>query len=238
MTPEDVCASLVHPPNPPPSAPGELPPDKRDDVLANISASYFMLRRGMALLALAFPVILWIGGGVGDLQGSLSAYYHADGGRMRDVFVGVLWALGSFLLLYRGYSRREDWALNGAGLAAVTISMAPMGWPPGTSDTMTGLAHNAAAISFFLLIAYVCIFRAGDTLAVIRDRAAAARFRISYRWLGVLMVLAPLTVLAAHLLLPRPDEPRFLFFIEAAGVYVFAAFWLVKSREIALIERQ
>lgn len=239
MTPEDVCASLAHPHRPPPPAPGDLPPDKADDILANISASYFMLRRGMALIALAFPVVLWIVGGADSVRGSLSAYYHSDGGGLtRDVFVGVLWAIGAFLLLYRGYSTKEDWALNGAGLAAVAVALAPMDWPPGARDTTVGLIHNAAAITFFLLIAYVPLFRSGDTLALMRDEARAAAFRRAYRLLGLLMVLLPLTVVGVHLLLPRREGPPLLFFVEAAGVYVFAAFWLVKSREIAVLERQ
>ena len=62
--------------------------------------------------------------------------------------------------------------------------------------------------------------------------------RRTYRLLGLLMVLLPLTVLGVHLLLPRREDPPFLFFVEAAGVYVFAAFWAVKSREIAVLARQ
>lgn len=236
MTPEHVRASLARPPRPP--AVAALGPDERDEILANISASYFMLRRGMALIAFAFPVVLWIGGGVGELQGSLSAYYHAEGGRMRDVFVGVLWAIGTFLLLYRGYSTREDWALNGAGVAAMVVALAPTDWPHDAPRTATGLTHYGAAAAFFLLAAYVCMFRSGDTLRLMRDAARAAMFRATYRLLGLLMALLPLTVWAVHLLLPRREEPAVLFFVEAAGLYVFATFWTVKSREIAALERQ
>ncbi|HEX8387488.1 MAG TPA: hypothetical protein VF636_00600 [Sphingomonas sp.] len=228
MTPEDVCASLARP-----HAPAS--PDRDNGVLANIAASYFMLRRGMAALAFALPAILWVGGG---LEGSLSAYYHADGGRMRDVFVGALWAIGAFLFLYRGYSTAEDRALDGAGLLAVVTALAPMDWPRHSVDTVTGAVHYAAAIGFFLLIAYVCLFRSGDTLELMRDEARAARFRATYRCLGALMVLLPAAVWAVHRLLPRPDEPVALFFVESAGVWVFAAFWMVKSREIAVLERQ
>jgi len=230
MKPEDVCAALAEP--------APLPPAREGDILANISASYFMLRRGMALLAFAFPVILWLGGGPGDLQASLSAYYHADGGRMRDVFVGVLWAIGAFLFLYRGYSIAEDRALDGAGLAAVAVALAPTDWPPGGPDTAAGTLHNFAAITFFGAIAYVTLVESGRTLRWMHDQARAARFRATYRLLGILMVALPLAVLALHLALPRPEKPAVLFFVEAAGVYVFAAFWLVKSREIAVLERQ
>ncbi|WP_375401912.1 hypothetical protein [uncultured Sphingomonas sp.] len=235
VTPEDVCAALAHPAATPPA---DLPPAEADAILASISASYFRLRRGMALVAFALPPTLWLGGGLGRLQGSLSAYYHHADGQMRDVLVGALWALGTFLYFYKGYSRAEDLALDGAGLAAVLVAVAPMDWPAGAPATLTGRLHAAAAIGFFLLIAYVCVFRSGDTLRLLRDEAQAATFRATYRLLGLLMVALPLAVWAVHALAPARENSPVLFLVEAAGVYVFAAFWWIKSREIAALERQ
>lgn len=247
MTPENVRASLVEPPDPPPLAFGGLPPGKADDVLASISASYFRLRRGMAVIALAFPLLLWAGGGLADLQGSISAYYHSDGDAVRTVFVGVLWAIGSFLYFYKGYSRAEDLALDGAGAAAVAVSLFPVDWPPCRADpadpeavcpalSATGHAHYVAAILFFLLIAYVCVFRSRDTLALLRDEARRRRFQRAYGILGAAMVAAPLLVWLIDLAFPASENSRVVFVIEAVGIYVFASFWLVKSREIAILE--
>ena len=218
------------------------PSGDREAILASISSSYFRLRRGMAALALAFPVVLWLGSGARRVQGSISAYYHfgaggsvAGSGMMRDVFVGILWAIGGFLFFYRGYSRAEDRALNIAGLAAVVIALAPMDWPAGAAATRHGHIHGIAAVAFFLAIAYVSLFRANDTLILLppTDRAV---FRRLYRLLGILMIAIPLMVAAIHFVAPRPNSPM-IFAIEVGGIYVFAAFWLVKSREIARIER-
>ncbi|HEX8382245.1 MAG TPA: hypothetical protein VF592_02610 [Sphingomonas sp.] len=52
------------------------------------------------------------------------------------------------------------------------------------------------------------------------------------------MVLLPLTLWAVHALSPRREDSPVLFLVEAAGVYVFAAFWWVRSREIAALERR
>ena len=57
----------------PPADVGEA--RKRGEVLASITASYFFLRRGLAFLALAFPVGLWL---LAGFQDSLSAYYHCS----------------------------------------------------------------------------------------------------------------------------------------------------------------
>src|SRR5436305_6455744 len=90
--------------------------DQEDDYV-HISASYYTLRWGLAILALCFPcLVIFNAGGCDHLRDSLSAYYHyavADpdhygAGTARNVFVGVLCAIGAFLVLYRGYSSPED----------------------------------------------------------------------------------------------------------------------------------
>jgi hypothetical protein len=91
----------------------------------HIYKTYFLLRGGLCLLALAFPFLLWgIGSWNGSpLQNSISDYYFAFAPEdsplrvfpTRVVFAGVLFVLGFFLILYRGFSRTENWALNIAG---------------------------------------------------------------------------------------------------------------------------
>jgi hypothetical protein len=222
---------------------------KQNETLEGITASYFLLRRGLAALAFAFPILLWLGAGPDHLQASISAYYHyaaGDGsdygaGTMRDVFVGVLWAIGSFLFFYKGYSGKEDMALNLAGIAALLLALFPMDWPPNPAaqPTSTAIVHSAGAVLFFLAIAYVCLFRSGDTLDLMKEEERRRRFKRVYIVLGTLMVVVPLTVVALHFLLPGPaDRSPVVFGIEVAGIYVFSAFWLVKSREIAIVERQ
>lgn len=213
---------------------------ERAAILASISASYFRLRGGLAVIALAFPPVLWLGAGGHALAGSISAYYHVPGavfggGIMRDVFVGALWAIGAFLFFYKGYSAAENRALNLAGAAAVAIAISPMDWPEGSAATLTGRVHGAAAIVFFLAVAYVCLARAGDTLTLlpVPRRRAFAR---TYSFLGTLMVVLPVGVAGLHVLLGRAAFNVWVFAIEVAAIYVFAVFWLVKSREIALIE--
>ena len=218
-----------------PSSLPPLPPAERDAILTGISSSYFRLRRGLAVVTLAFPVALWLAAGAHALPGSLSAYYYLNAAAARDVFVGVLWTIGSFLFFYRGYSGAENRALNVAGLAAVVVSLSPMDWPAGSAVSLHGRVHAGAAIVFFLCVAYVAIFRSGDTLALLPE-ATARGFRWTYRVLGALLVAAPLSVAAIHALAPRPDSPM-VWAIEVAGTTVFAVFWLVKSREIALIEQ-
>ena len=220
--------------------------DDREAVLASITASYFFLRRGLAIIAFVFPVVLWLGADPAHLQTSISAYYHyspdsagAGDGAMRDVFVGVLWAIGAFLVLYSGYSKKEDWALNLAGLAAVAIACFPMDWNTlEAGRTLTGKVHFISAAFFFVAIAYVAIFRSGDTLRALKDETMRRRFARVYTLLGVLMVVVPLAEFAIYWLERRPRESYIVLAVEVAGIWIFSAFWLTKSREIALIEKQ
>ncbi len=231
------------------------PSNEREGILTGISASYFRLRRGLGYCAIAFPVVLWLWSGSGSLQTSISAYYHfapgpcvapAGAGTARDVFVGVLCAIGTFLYFYRGYSRAENRALNLAGAAAAVIALFPMNWPTAAAamrcrvplpvaGTWRGDVHYAAAAVFFLAIAYVAIFRSGDTVKLL-PLPRQAYFTMTYRILGGLMSAVPLTVFVSHLIWNDP-ESLYLLAIEVFGIWTFAAFWLVKSREIAAIER-
>jgi hypothetical protein len=228
--------------------------NEREKLIKTISASYFLLRRGLAILALVFPIALWVGAGIDHLQPSISAYYHFQwiggdrspygSGEMRDVFVGVLWAIGTFLFFYKGYSRKEDIALDLAGVAAVLIALFPQDWPSGMNSWVNQV-HFTSAIVFFLAIAYVCLFRSNDTLRIITDEERRRWFKRLYALLGALMVVLPLGLFALHLLsdrldvLPRrTDDSYIVLGLEVAAIWVFAAFWLVKSREIALIQKQ
>src|SRR5216684_1487516 len=141
---------------------------KPDKLQKHILGTYFSLRIGIAIVAMLFPFILWIGGRlyVGlPLQDSMSAYYHASINQtsMRDWFVGILFAVGIFLNLYKGYSNSENIALNFAGILAVGIAIFPMQWNCGTDCSWFSI-HGLCAVLFFFCIAFVCIRCASDTL--------------------------------------------------------------------------
>lgn len=219
------------------AAPAVVAPPSRGDLYEHISATYRQLRIGLAVVAIALPILLWIG--TGQPRPSLSDYYHA-GGWMRDLFVGSLSVVGVFLVLYKGYSTAEDVALDLAGVAAVAVALVPTDRRevPGirVEPELSGLVHLIAAVSFFLLIAYVCVFRSGDTLALM-DEERRRGFRRGYRLLGAAMLAAPAAAWGVRYL-PGATAYPYVFFAEFAGVLVFAAFWMVKSREIGILERR
>lgn len=203
----------------------------------SVALSYEILRNGIGALAFAFPIVMLAGGGLGDIQSSLSAYYHfspaAPGrygaGIMRDAFVGMLCAIGSFLFFYRGHSLQEDLALNVAGISVVLVAFLPMDWPAiaAPSTTVAGTIHWISATVFFVMIGYVCIFRARDTLCLTCDPRRRRSFERVYLVLGALMLLTPA---AAAISFDRSGYATLV--IEIRGIIVFSSFWLIKGYEI------
>ena len=82
-----------------------------EDLRRNMMSTYFTLRLGIVIMSAALPLVLYgysliTHGGL--REASMSAFYDADGGVMRNWFVGILWAVGAFLILYQGFSPLED----------------------------------------------------------------------------------------------------------------------------------
>jgi len=218
---------------------------KPPELQRHITQTYVNLRTGTAIMGLAFPLVLWIAGKLLaelPLQSSMSDYYHT---RIGSVFVGILFAIGSFLYLYRGFSSGENIALNFAGIFAIGIAV----FPTASSDpnlvrsdlfSLTSLApytaylHGVCAVSFFLAVAYVGIFRAEESLRLIDNPAVATAYRRIYVMLSVLMIAVP--VVAAGMAyfqqqLFGKETSVVVFFLEAGAVWVFSAYWLVKTWE-------
>jgi len=217
------------------SAPAPIP--DQDDFIVG---TYFSLRVGLTVLALLLPPVLYLWGkthGV-PLQYSMSAYYHADAAGMscpgghgvaRDLFVGGLFAVGGLLYAYRGVTTLENWTLNVAGLLASGIALFPMRIEcEGVPTRFT--PHGTFALLFFLCIAGVAVFSGPSTLDRITDPTLRRFLKHGYRITGLLMVLAPGSVIAWSLVTGTYAEHTFA--IEVTGIYAFAAFWILKSWEI------
>jgi len=209
--------------------PADLAPEQLQQ---HILSTYLDIRRGIAIIGIIFPFLLWIGGRVRyglPLQDSMSAYYYTP---MRDWFVGLLFVTGTFLVLYKGFSHAEDWALNIGGVLAVGVAIFPMPLEKG-KEWIT--LHGFCAVGLFFSIAFVALFCAKDTLELIKDtkipnpEQVIARLKKLYNGIGVAMILA---VAAAYLLNNAFDTGRSTFWVEAAGILSFGFYWLVKSWEL------
>ena len=206
----------------------------------HVFATYISLRYGMVALGIAFPFLLWLGGKLLysiDLQPSMSHYYFAPYPEsasvtafpMRGLFVGMLFAIGTGLFLYRGFTNWENIALNLAGVFAVLVALIPMGIDGKTGGGVT--LHGTCAVLLFCCLAFVAVFCADATVAYLPpDPLLRARFRRRYKQLGIMMLLLP--SVAYVLTMVTDHGSRLVFLAEALGVWCFAAYWWVKSSEM------
>ncbi len=149
-------------------------------------------------------------------------------GPMRNWFVGNLFFFGGAMLLMRGFSRWENWALDIAGIAAPLVALNPMNWGTQTSFN----PHLTFAMAFFICVGFTCVFCSEKTLKEIPvtipnyDKVIAF-YRRWYRILATVMIAAPV---CAHLFLRK--DPNSMFFVELAGVWAFGFYWLFKTYEL------
>ncbi|PTM90485.1 hypothetical protein [Dietzia psychralcaliphila] len=197
---------------------------------AYIVETYFVLRMVIAAGALILPatLLLWVALDSGvSMMGSLSAFYYSPA---RSLFVGILVAIGVALVAYRGYTRGENALLNGAGVLSIVVALVPTGDSSLPGLTVAGAVHAVAAVGFFVLAALSIFFYGQETLGSLSDPDQQRRYRAVYRVLAVLVVAFPgAAVLVAWVVGPSVA----LFAGEAAALYAFAAFWLVKTYELS-----
>ena len=204
---------------------------KSEELQDNMLSTYFWLRGGIVFLSVALPLILYFGGRFRadlPLLNSMSAYYGEDNGLMRNWFVGILWSVGSFLVLYQGFSEVEDVLLNAAGGFAVGVAMIPCNCWNGAVGGSNKL-HALCAVAFFLCMAAVCVFCAEDTVNLLPDQKTKNAFKRQYRTIAILLVASPVVAIAASYTLDQNTSAK--FFVEAVGVWVVAYYWWTKSRE-------
>ena len=209
---------------------------KPDALQKHISSTYFGLRLGIIVFSFALPLFLYVGarlrGGV-ELAPSISDYYFAGGGVMRDWFVGMLFAVAGFLYLYKGYSPLENLLLNIGAVLLATVALVPCAC---TDPSRNGSLHGFAAVGFFLLMAFVVIRCAKDTLPLMADRKAREAFKRRYHLIALLMIVSPAIAVVISVFFRR--YPSVTFFVESFAIYSFAAYWAVKSRELTLTQAE
>lgn len=178
-------------------------------------------------------------------------------GVYRDLFVGILCAISICLIAYKGFSTLENLLLSASGIFLALVAFFPMGWPPSETigcpnpnpdffngTTIPGIPamqiHFTAAILFFILLIITVLFTSKSTLRLVEDSklierhgasALVRRWKQWYNYFSVLMVAIPSLVMALGKIV-IPSWHAHVFWAEAAGIYIFALYWALKTLEI------
>jgi uncharacterized membrane protein len=205
--------------------------------------SYLTLRKAVGYLGIALPFVLALGtilifDGHG-LRRSVSSYYYTP---MRGVLVGTLWAIGAFLLAYKGYDRLDSWASNLAGLLTIAIGLLPVAplHHPSLAARIAGDAHLILASLLFGTLAFIAWFLFTKK-APGRPRTQRKRTRdLIYRSCAVIIVVCVMGAAIVHLpaVAHAIGRLRPEFWLEAIAIVAFGVSWLVKGQGIVRDRRQ
>jgi hypothetical protein len=215
-----------------------------DDLRANMLSTYFSLRAGLVLLSFTFPVVflaysLYAHGAL--TEDSISAFCRASGapGWVRNYFVATLCAIGSLLVMYRGFGTLENWLLNVAGVCAIFVAFVPCHCWDGV--TPSNKWHGGFAFAFFGCMVAVCELCARTTITLLPTEQLQDAYRRRYHAIAISLLLAPVAAVAVAYATDLPASlslakipQRTTFFVEWFGVWIFAAYWMTKTAEFRI----
>ena len=181
--------------------------------------SYLTLRRVIGFLGVTLPLVLVVRSGV--LLDSISAYYGHQGAR--DLFVGILFAVGFYLFCYKGYEKKDDTAGDVACFSALGVAL----FPESTMPVM----HYLSAATLFSTLSYfsLCLFTKTHNNGSPTERKKR-RNRV-YRVCGWSMV-ALMVLMVPFSAFNWLSDCRPILLLESALLAVFGVSWFVKGETL------
>lgn len=187
------------------------------------------VRKVIGLLGATLPLILAVFGLLifdTSIQHTVSSYYHTA---VRDIFVGMLFAISVGLLTYRGYDWRDNVFTNIASVLAIGVALFPTDADPETSSII-GTIHLVCAGGFFTVLIYI----AGWLFTKSNPSTPAKILRIRLYKLCACVMGVALLLMFTFYLVPdglrdqlKPYNP--VFYLEALAIMAFGIAWLVKG---------
>lgn len=215
-----------------------IPPADLAEIL-----SYQFLRRVIATIAIALPIVL-IGAATIDgdpIRASISAYYYS---RFGAYFVGSMCALGVVFTSYHHHPRPayvvDNVMSNIGGVLAVVVALVPTSSTPNPSggSLVAEVVHLASALALFLILAYLSYFRftlprGSDDTSMSTSPTKQRENRV-HRVCGWVIVIGLAVMAVANVAHAANWVP---LLAESIAVIAFGVSWLVKSmpRPIAAI---
>ncbi|MBN2341938.1 MAG: hypothetical protein JXX29_16210 [Deltaproteobacteria bacterium] len=208
----------------------------------NMYDSYLAIRKAIGILGMSLPLIV-IGLGAlvhQQVADSLSGYYYTS---IRDVFESFLFASGLLLIVYQGNNKLDKYLTTAAGILAIGVVTFPTE-PASTTPicegvTTTGIFelpfhvsrwfHIASAISFFVVMAIVCLFR----FTKHQDNAPEERKRLDFRYkvCGFFILVGATVTFTFKLFFPECMKFYPVLVAEAVSLAAIGYGWFLKGNK-------
>jgi len=175
--------------------------------------SYQDLRTVVGMIGIFLPFALLIGNW--GFEPSISQYYYTV---MRNLFVGALVAVSTFMFFYVGYDKTDNWLSGIVGVFALGVPFFPCeGW--------TRPYHLASALILFSMLGVFSLFRftKGDPNMTTRKKQR----NVIYKICGY-TIFGSITALIIYFL-SGLDIPTLIFWLEVAMLEAFGIAWLTKG---------
>ena len=201
--------------------------------------SYQTLRKAVGWLGVLLPFSMLAGNyflkGCTCIQDTISNYVYTVTG---SLFIGILCADALFLIVYKGYDKRDALWTNAAGILALGIAFLPTNDDSADScaiihlpySTTRNMVHYTCAASFFLSLAYISLFLFTKSTGV-KTKQKIKRNRV-YRVCGVTIIIA-IALIALYGLIhqagSRLSRIKPIFWLETIALLAFGISWLVKG---------
>jgi hypothetical protein len=205
-----------------------------------------ILRLGVGSIGILLPIVLIVGNWIVDWQvswpSSMSGSYYTH---TRNLFVGLLCALGVFLIFYWP-TRLQGLFTCFGGMCALLVAFDPTAPPPGmgTEPTWINYLHHSAAGGLILVLGLFCfVLQWGDAASVaalgpdeLRQQAIETRPQVPL-WRSILyFTCGGLILLSGAFALYTGVWPTSwstgwssLYLFEAIAVFAFGIAWITAA---------
>lgn len=207
--------------------------------------TYKRIRKAIGILGISLPIVLCVLSFFPffqtAIQPSISDYYYTN---LREIFTGILCAVGLFLIRYQGYSnpdffKNDSRLTNIAGFMAFGVAIMPTS--PGLCERKIyslillcneplGYLHYGFAGIFFLITALLCfnVFTIGQEnnpdipLSMVNENNI---YRVCGAIILIALVLIPISAIFKI-------HTHSTIILEAVMLVAFGISWLIKGRAL------
>ena len=184
-----------------------------------------MIRLLIGIIALTLSAVILVASSFAPLT-SISASYHTSA---RDIFVGLLFVLGAFLMVYKGNTSGENWVANLGALAAWVAALCPTACDS-CQNSIISIVHLCAGLTLFSVTAYFCLGPFKVAAESKPGLGAQRRIKIYLACGGIIVAWILFLAIAEFTMADFKRTYALTFWGETIMLWAFGIAWIVACK--------